>query len=187
MDQRIYIDLEYMYPGMTRERGRPTDKDLRQVVQIAAILFDNLSGSEIESFEVLTWPSYTKALPPFFVELTNISEDDLTEKGMSFEEGLRKLIQFVRRYPLYTFDQDEAVLRQNCSYVYVKYPFDNRPFIRIKPKLPSWGLESGAYSSGTLYQSVGLNLSGHVHNALHDVRSMAHAVHLLEKRALFTP
>ena len=38
-DVRVYLDLEYAYPGMQAGQGRPTNA---QVVQIAAIIFDNL-------------------------------------------------------------------------------------------------------------------------------------------------
>jgi hypothetical protein len=41
--------------------------------------------------------------------------------------------------------------------------------------LPQWGIDSDAYSSGTLYRAAGLEMTGHVHDALHDVRSMAAA------------
>jgi len=33
-DKRIFVDLEYLYPKMTKEKGRPTSKEKRQIVQI---------------------------------------------------------------------------------------------------------------------------------------------------------
>lgn len=170
-----------MYPGMTKEKGRPTNKESRQVVQIAAILFDNIIGKEITSFDVLTWPTLNKSLPSFFTELTEITDADLLERAVSFKDGLRDFVRFAGDYPIYTFNADEGVLRQNCDYVQIAFPF-MRPFIRIKPKLSNWGINSEEYSSGTLYQAAELTLLGHVHNALHDVRSMAQAVHAFERQ-----
>ena len=48
-DCRIYLDLEYVYPEMTKEYGRPTDKNLRQVIQIAAIKVYVKTNKELET------------------------------------------------------------------------------------------------------------------------------------------
>ncbi len=174
------MDLEYIYPGMRKGLGRPSEKDLRQVVQIAAILFDNRKGEELANFNVLTFPAYTEKLPSFFVELTGITQKELFESGVDFEQGFKKLEFFCRSHPIWTFDKDWGVLKQNCSYfgIHLSLP----EFIRVKPKLAEWGLDPEKYSSGTLYQAVGLSMKGRVHNALHDVRSMAAAVNILEKK-----
>ncbi len=179
--QRIYLDLEYVYPGMTKESGRPSDKHLRQIVQIAAILFDHNKGEEVGSFNILTFPAYEKKLPSFFIELTGISQEDLDKNGISFELGLEKFVNFCQDYEIWIFDKDENVLRQNCKYFGLDFPFGDSNFIRVKPKLKYWRIDPEKYSSGTLYKAVNLDLKGKVHNALHDVRSMAQAVHELEK------
>jgi hypothetical protein len=64
----------------------------------------------------------------------------------------------------------------------MEFPFESREFFRVKERLPSWGIDPDKYSSGTLYQAAGLQMHGRVHNALHDVRSMAHAVHYFETK-----
>ncbi len=178
-DLRIYLDLEYIYPGMNAGSGRPTQKDLRQIVQIGAILFDNDQGKELSVLNILTIPAYNKELPPFFVELTGIDKKQLEEEGISFERGFKELVSFCGDHPVWTFDKDQEVLEQNCSYFNIEFPWQK--FERVKPKLIQWGIAPNDYSSGTLYQAVGLEMSGQVHNALHDVRSMAGAVHVLEK------
>ena len=179
-DLRIYLDLEYMYPNMTKESGRPTAKNKRQVVQIAAILFDNEDGKELESFEMLTFPAYNRELPDFFVELTGITQPRLEAEGLNFVDGFRRFLKFAHSYPVWTFHLDQEVLEQNCGYFGIVSPF-KKDFVRVKLLLPQWGIDPDRYSSGTLYKAVGLDMQGHVHNALHDVRSMAHAVHILEK------
>lgn len=179
-DIRVYLDMEYIYPGMTRDKGRPTSADQRQVVQIAAIIFDNAAGEELSSFDVLTFPAFTKTLPDFFVELTKITQEELRKKGISFEDGLGKLVDFISDYPVHTFNLDQEVLEQNCAYFNIPFPF-GKNFIRVKSQLSKWGINPEQYSSGTLYKAAGLEMSGQVHNALHDVRSMAKAVHRLEK------
>jgi inhibitor of KinA sporulation pathway (predicted exonuclease) len=175
----IYLDLEYCYPDMTRESGRPSSEDLRQVVQIAAIRFDAKTGKEVDSFDVLTLPKFETILPEFFVELTSITQEDVATQGISFPEALEKLQIFIGETPVRTFHLDEEVLRQNCGYFEIDFPLT--PFARVKDMLPDFHIDPNQYSSGTLYKAVGLTMEGWVHNALHDVRSMAQAMYVLEK------
>ena len=181
MNRRVYLDLEYCYPGMTKQSGRPTEDDLRQVVQIAAICYDHAAGKELSSFNVLVTPRYTKQLPSFFIQLTGISQQAVDEQAISFSDALEKLVTFCSGLEMYTFDKDWYVLRQNCGYYGIKFPFEDKPFIRIKEHLKEWGVPEGRYSSGTLYKAAKLKMDGHVHNALHDVRSMAAATHYFER------
>ncbi len=178
---RVFLDLEYCYPGMTKEKGRPSDKELRQVVQIAAILCDNETGQELASFDQLVFPAYEQELPDFFVELTGITQEQVRRDAIEFPEALKALMGFVQSNPIWTFFGDWGVLRQNCGYFNIEFPFENNPFIKVKELLPQWGIDPQAYSSGTLHQAAGMDMEGQVHNALHDVRSMASAVHYFEK------
>lgn len=176
---RIFTDLEYLHPNMKKGLPRPTMKDLRQIVQIAAIRVDD-QGVEQESFDQLVIPTYTKEFPPFFTELTNITQAEVEEHGIPFPEALEKFLDFVGDDEIWTFHKDYEVWQQNCGYINQEFPLP--PFEVVKFKLPAWGIDPDQYSSGTLYQSVGLEMKGHVHNALHDVRSMSAGVHELERR-----
>lgn len=180
--KRVYLDTEYCYPGMVKGTPRPTSTDQRQIVQIAAIIFDTTSGHEIAQFDQVVMPIYQKELPSFFTELTGITQHDLTRYAIPFREALSTFHDFCGDIPIWTFDKDEEVLRQNCGYIELPWPFSSQ-FVRVKSLLPNWNIDPNAYSSGTLYKAVDLNLSGHVHNALHDVRSMANAVHIFENRS----
>ena len=174
---RIYLDLEYIYPEMTKEYGRPTEKNLRQIIQIAAIKVNVETNEELALFNKLCKPKFTKMLPPFFVELTHITQEEVDTNGVDFLEALAELQKFCADTQVYTMDADYSVITQNCGYYNIKNPF--KEFTRVKPMLASWGLDASKYSSGTLYKAVNKPLKDfspkHVHNALHDVRSMAYA------------
>ena len=178
--KRVYLDTEYCYPGMRRGTPRPTAADTRQIVQIAAIIFDTDTGEELASFDQLVIPTYQKELPEFFTELTGITQTDVDESAISFSDALTNFVRFCDNLPIWTFDKDEEVLRQNCDYVDIAWPF-REPFTRVKALLPGWSIDPEAYSSGTLYKAAEIELPGHVHNALHDVRSMSQAIHVFEK------
>lgn len=178
-DIRVYTDLEYCYPDMARESGRPGEDQLRQVVQISAILWDTKNGKEVAAFDMLTHPAFEKELPLFFIELTGITSE-MMGSATTFKVALEQFKKFADGYSIWTFNADWGVLKQNCAYFDIPFPFQNTPFIKVKSLLPKWGIDPDAYSSGTLYQAAKLNMSGHIHNALHDVRSMASAVHYFE-------
>lgn len=179
---RIFLDLEYCYPGMTRAKGRPSESEQRQVVQIAAIRFDTTTGKEVGAFDALVRPALGLSLPRFFVQLTHINQRMVDAHGLLFPQALQKFQMFCGHNPIWIFNADWNVLRQNCGYFNMKFPYERTPFIRVKHLLPAWGINADAYSSGTLYRAANISMSGHVHNALHDVRSMAAAVHEFEKQ-----
>lgn len=181
MNKRVYVDTEYMYDDMFFVQRMPKDTDKKQIIQIAAILFDTSTGKELDHFDVLVKPIFHEKLPDFFVKLTSITQDDVDMEGIEFIDALRDFSDFVQDYPIWTFNNDYHVFQQNCDFHTIDNPF-SKPFEKVKPKLSTWNIDPEKYSSGTLYKAVGLQMDGHVHYALHDVRSMAHAVHILENK-----
>lgn len=182
MNYRIYVDTEYCYPGMKRSDPRPTSKDKRQIIQIAAILYNTNTGEELASFDKLALPLDDECITPFFEELTGITKKDVQQKGRPFPKVLQEFVDFCQDYPIWTFHKDQEVFEQNCGYYTIPFPF-KKDFVRVKLLLKDWGIDPSAYSSGTLYKAAGLDMDGHVHNALHDVRSMAAAVRVFESNA----
>lgn len=182
MRYRVYLDTEYCYPGMRKGTPRPTAADKRQIVQIAAIVYDTEEHREVAAFNQLVTPIFMPTLPGFFTELTGITQAQVDTGSTSFEAAYEQFFTFCREYPIWTFDkdEDEEVLRQNCEYLNLKWLFRD-PFIRVKAMLAGWGINPNDYSSGTLYKAANLNMHGHVHDALHDVRSMAAAIAVFEK------
>jgi inhibitor of KinA sporulation pathway (predicted exonuclease) len=170
-DFRIFVDTEYCYPGM-KKLPRPTAADQRQIVQIAAVLYDCAKNAEIAAFDMLATPSIDDHVTPFFEELTGITQADIDKKASEFPVALELFRAFCADYPIWTFDKDQAVFEQNCAYFSIRSPF-HQPFTRVKALLPEWHVDPSKYSSGTLYKAAGIDMEGHVHNALHDVRSMA--------------
>ena len=176
--RRIYVDLEYCYPSMTRESGRPSDSDLRQIVQIAAIKIDPKTGKELEALDLLVHPAFEKRLPTFFTDLTGISQKMLHKRAVTFPEALKEFEKFCGSAHVWTFNNDWSVFKQNCGYFNILFVL--APFTKVRDILPDWGIDPQEYSSGTLHKAAGIVMRGHVHNALHDVRSMAAAVHFFE-------
>ena len=165
---------------MFHEKRMPKDSDKKQIIQIAAVLFDHDKGEEIKSLDILIKPIFHKKLPDFFIELTNINDEIIENQAISFPEALKQFVKFCKNYPIWTFNNDYNVFLQNFKFYSIVNPF-KCPFTKVKPLLINFGIDPDKYSSGTLYKAAGLNLTGHVHYALHDVRSMSQSVHVLDK------
>ncbi|MFA6918876.1 MAG: 3'-5' exonuclease [Patescibacteria group bacterium] len=180
--KRIYVDTEYMYEAMFYERRMPKYNDKKQIIQIAAVLFDHDKGAEIESLDILVKPIFHNNLPDFFIELTGINNKMIENKAIPFPKALKQFVKFCKNYPIWTFNNDYNVFLQNLKFHSIANPF-KCPFKKVKPLLKNFGINPKEYSSGTLYKAVGLNLKGHIHYALHDVRSMSQSMHSLEKNA----
>lgn len=164
----------------TEERmAKPSDQ--KEIIQIAAIKCDHNTQQEIEAKEWFIKPFSLHKLPPFFVKLTNITEAEVKQKGIEFETALKELLEFIEDYPVWTFNNDYNVFALNCQIQNLANPLPK--FTRVKPKLPSWSIDPDKYSSGTLHMAAGIKLEGHVHNALHDVRSMAMSVGEFERKS----
>lgn len=182
--KRIYIDLEYMYSGMTRESGRPTESDQREILQIAAIKYDIVLGKEISHFDMLVLPVFSTEIPSFFTELTGITKEQIQERGVTFPQAIKDFCVFSKGYDIWTFDKDWDVIRQNCEFHNISFPFAMNPFARVKEKLVAWSIDAEKYTSGTLYKAAKIAppTTGQTHNALFDVRSMASSVHIFEHK-----
>jgi DNA polymerase III alpha subunit (gram-positive type) len=180
--KKIYVDTEYMYEGMFYEKRMPKNSDKKQIIQIAAVLFDHDKSIELKSLDILVKPIFNEKLPDFFIELTNINDEMIKNRAIPFSRALKQFVDFCEDYPILTFNNDYNVFLQNFEFHSIDNPF-KCPFIRVKPLLKNFGINPDKYSSGTLYKAVGLNLKSHVHYALHDVRSMSQAMDIIEKNA----
>lgn len=180
---RVYVDCEYAFPCMTRESGRPTEADLREIVQVAAIRVNPETGEELRHLDVLVKPTFVVPTPPFFIELTGITLDEIEALGVSFEAALHQFLDFCKNANVWTYNADWSVFQQNCKLHTLGFPFASQPFSRVCSMLKGWGVDNhDSYSSGTLHRAAGLEMEGQVHNALFDVRSMHAAVFVFEHR-----
>lgn len=178
---RIYVDTEYIFPSMSRESGRPTSDDVREIVQIAATRVNPITGVELAAFDQLVAPTFVRPIPPFFSQLTEITIEEIEKRGVKYSDALSQFVDFSHNADTWTYNADWDVFRHNCQLHEIPFPFEHQPFKRVFTMLAGWGVKNSAsYSSGTLHKAAGIAMDGHVHNALFDVRSMSQAVHVFE-------
>ena len=92
---------------------------------------------------------------------------------ISFNDALKKFVEFTSWYNIVVFDWDYKVFEENCKLNNLEFPFKNNPFFRLCEILPKIWLKREEWSSWTLYKLVWKSMNTKSHNALHDVRSMA--------------
>jgi inhibitor of KinA sporulation pathway (predicted exonuclease) len=173
MQHTIIVDTEYTtWPGAL-ESGWSQPGQQREIVQIAAIRVDS-SFREVGSLDILVRPLLGPELSALFVELTGIDQANVDACGMPFSGALERFLGFCEdgRLPIICMNADEAVFRENCRINTLDFPLE-QSWHRLRPFLEERGLDLAQLSSGDLHTLTRTPLSGHVHNALHDVRSMA--------------
>ena len=182
-DQRkVFVDLEYIFPEMGWKYGQPKGHEKFEIIQIAAIVFDLDQRHEIAHVDLLCHPESGTKLPEFFTELTAITQQDIDVQALKLETAVDQFVNFCEKYEVMTYNNVYNVFLKNVSYISDnKFPL--KPFTRVKPIIENYGISTENVSSGELYKLFNIDLGGHIHNALHDVRSMAHSLAYLEKRS----
>lgn len=173
MDEIIIIDTEFTTWEGAMASGWAEDWQHREVVQIAAIRLDLVTGEEKDVLDILVKPTINTELSDFFTQLTSITQEEVDEKGLSYPDAQKQLVAFCEGMPstrIVTYGWDENVLIENCDIHGIDYPFET--FRNLRFGLVNIGIDDTKYHSGQLHKLTDTPLEGHLHYALHDVRSM---------------
>ena len=179
-----FCDTEYTtWPGAL-ETDWAEDWQHKELVQIAILKVDLASFETVDHFECLVKPVKNPLLSPLFTELTQISQTELDERGLAVADAFTKAKAFIfQDSPKSTQDEPVIIAYGNDNLIFeetarlnnLPAPF-KKPFTDCRDLVALTGTDPTAYTSGSLYKAAGLNLQGHIHNALHDCQSMAAAL-----------
>jgi hypothetical protein len=174
----ILFDAEFTaWPGsLASNWSRPGE--VREMFQWG--LVHAKKTSEGKFIEVAAASIYIKTvlvpeLPEYSVNLTGVTQQQLDKEGIPFKQALARMFEFSYQgsIPVLSYGSDRNVLAENCSLLSCSPPQFNTGFINIRPSIHAADPRTGTLSSGQLYTLVpDSGLTGHVHNALHDVRSI---------------
>lgn len=168
----IVMDTEFTSWEGAMHRDWSGPNEWREMVQIAAVEIDPTQGfKETAHFDVLVKPQWNKELSPYFSELTAISQEQVDREGLMFAEAADKFAQFIKGKDVWSYGGDEKIFRENCMFYNAEFK-PNCNFFDVRLVVKMMGDKPDLYSSGTLYTAAGINMDGHVHNALHDCRSV---------------
>jgi len=187
----IIFDTEFTAWEGSTERNWSQDWEHREIIQIAALkVAINTSGAEvISSFNTLVKPTINPCLSDYIVQLTGIEQHVLDNMGIDFQAALIQLHSFSLQgtLPCYSWGNDKRVLIDNCLLNGIQMPDFSADFYNLHGMVRNEKLDGAHLCSGELASHLGLDLQGHIHNALYDVRSIALALNQWMEKGLLKP
>lgn len=172
----MIFDTEYTAWEGSQQRAWSNSGEHREIIQIAAVKVD-LGKKEpyVDTFNLLVRPRINPQLSDYIVNLTGISQSRIDWDGYQFEQAIEMLYAFsdFGTLPLFSYGCDAEVILENASLYRTALPEFTAGIFDTIPLFQSEGIDTEANVSGTLHKSVGIELDGAAHDALHDARSVA--------------
>lgn len=176
----VIFDTEYTTWEGSRERGWSKPDEHRELVQIAAVRVSLATGVVTEEFSEFVRPRINSQLSGFFTALTVITQAEIDASGKDFAAVYTDFRSWVDTVPVYSYGSSKAsdgeILAENIALYELDLPYNDEQYHNLRPVFADAGIAVERYSSGELYQAFGLALSGQVHNAMHDVRSLTQSL-----------
>jgi len=147
--------------------------EFKEVVQIGAVRLDAVRFEILDEFDVLVRPRINSKLSSYFEKLTGITDRQLRERAVDFEEAYRRFAAFAGTGPICAFGHDEWVLDENIRL----YGLSDMPALPQFFDLRTWfadrQIDPRGLHSCDIGPKLGVPFAGHAHNALDDARSVA--------------
>lgn len=173
LSQEICIfDLEWTSWEGSKARAWSGPNEHREIFQIGAIRLSK-KFEEIDHLSLLIRPKINPNLSEYAKSLTGISQEDIDKYGIDSKNGLEKLSKFLGNTLSLCMGSDIVSIEETCLINNIPNPI-NQKIKALSPWLKSVGIDTSKTTSGMLHFLTDTPLSGKTHNALHDVRSIAH-------------
>jgi inhibitor of KinA sporulation pathway (predicted exonuclease) len=187
----VFYDTEFTTWEGAMERDWSGPNEYRELVQIGAVRFNLDTLEELEEFLVLVKPKKNPVLSDFFVQLTGITNAEVTKDGLPFPEAYVRFQKFLNGAQNACYGWDGKVMRENLAFN--NMPASEKDFDSInvgdwfKSVGEPYGIR-GRINSGKLASVLGAPMKSiQEHNALHDARSIAAAYRFLIRKGAATP
>ncbi len=184
----VIFDTEFTTWEGAMKRNWSGENEHRELVQIAAQKINLHTGVVLDSFEVLVKPQINPILSDYFVELTHITQEQIEASGIIFAEAYQSFMDWSAGLKKYSFSQtldsasDMGVLQENIALYSLLLGLNEAEFGTVTGVFQAVGIDTAQYNSGRLYQAFDLDLSGHQHNAMHDVDSIVASLFAVKER-----
>ena len=181
------FDLEYTAWECSMARHWLEPGQFREVVQIGAVKLDGRSLKVLDEFDLLVRPRINPVLSPYFEQLTGIANHEVAVRGVDFAEGYARFAAFAGEGPICAFGHDEVVLEENLR-LYGITDYRRLPrFADLRSWFAACNVDPRGKLSCEIAPSLGLNVEGRAHNALHDARAIAASVEEMVRRGAVRP
>lgn len=178
----IIRDTEFTSWEWAQERNRSWPNEFRELVQIWAIKINTATRQEIDTFSIFIKPTKNPILSEYFIQLTEITQEEVDTKG---EEFIPALAKFVKRagdrdsIDLYSYGGDEAELAENCELHHIAMPFCTTRFKDVRTVFLANKIPADKYISSSINQYFDIPNDETEHNALSDARNIFHSLQAL--------
>lgn len=181
----VFFDTEFTSWEGAWQANWSLPGQYREIVQIGAARFDVDTFKIIDEFVVTAKPVKNPVLSDYFINLTGITNEEVTETGLDYLEAMRRFRAYVGADPAASYGGDSEVLNENFGFHNVDDRFDD---LNIAPWFHEHGAAYGlvpSLNSGALAKTLGVSIDSiQEHNALHDVRSIAGAYTFLRHKGV---
>lgn len=178
----ILFDTEYTSWEGAQETNWSLPGQYRELVQIGAIRVDGISFKEIDSLTVFVRPRLNPKLSEYFVQLTQITQEQVDIFGVDFVDGLNSFFLWSKEDEMYSYGGDEKILQENCILTTSVFPFRLSRFHDIRKCFESFGVDTSKQTSGNIMHAFGKKSSRRAHDALSDVREVLDGLRLLRSQ-----
>ena len=187
----IIFDTEFTAWQGSMQRNWSLDWEHREIIQIAAVKVElSLTGAQVvSSFNTLVKPVINPTLSEYIIQLTGIEQHVLDDMGVDFQAALQQFHGFCAQgtLPCYSWGNDKHILLDNCLLNGIQLPDFSAHFYNLHAMARKVNIDGAHLCSGELASHLGLDLHGHVHNALYDVRSIALALNQWMQQGVLKP
>lgn len=183
----VVYDTEFTSWEGFLEKGFKDVGRYPEVIQLGAVILDADCGLvEQGAFTTLVRPKVNPELSDYIQKLTQISQTDVNQHGISFPDALDAFLSFIPddTVALVCYGRDGHILNINCNLNEIPTASTLPPEIDFNGLLLSHGLIKKSASSSKLPELFGLPPSGHAHNALNDARAIASVLRELRRQSL---
>lgn len=176
----IIFDTEFTAWEGSMQRNWSHDWEHREIIQIAAVkvVVSQSGATVVSSFNTLVRPAINPTLSEYIIQLTGIEQQVLDNMGIDFQAALQQFCAFCQQGELacYSWGNDKSILIDNCLLNGLQMPDFPAGFYNLHAMVRNKNVDGAHLCSGELAKHLGLDLHGHKHNALYDVRSIALAL-----------
>ena len=178
--QLVIFDTEFTAWLGSQQRNWSEAWEQRELIQLAAVKL-TLSDEGVEllsTFNEVVKPSVNVQLSDYIIDLTGITQAMVDDMGVDFASSLDLFYQFCQNgeLPCFAWGHDQKILRENCQLKQLDMPHFSGGFFNLNQIARDANIDGAHLCSGDLANQLGLDLPGHMHNALYDVRSIALAL-----------
>lgn len=173
------LDVEYTAWEGSQKRNWRQPWEHREIFQIGAVLIDiDKQFQEVGCFDKLVIPTLNPVLSDYSVQLSGVTNDDLNQTGLSFEEAINQFYEFVGTdTPIFVNGYDGAVIRENCWFNDLQYKPSSNQIFDIRPAIANiLEIDLAETISSELPSLLQIETNAMKHNGLCDARAIALAL-----------